>query len=403
MNDDLSTGYLDESRRPFNTKTVTTGILFSFLCILSCLIFLRIQWLLPGAYYASGIQYQLLGGIPVLAWTVFLLFNRIPVLNRNQFWKLFALAVILRIILVDVPPVQSSDIYRYIWEGRLHWEGINPYRYPPDNPGLFYLNDNLHERINHGHLPAIYPPLTQWWNALAVYPGYCLTGRPIPWMKMAYIFWDLMTLLLLPTWLKRNRMNSSWSVVWAFHPLVIIEFSGNGHLDSLMIFLMLAAMCLTARPNNGKISRKCKICNAPAVAILLAGAVSAKIIPILAFPFFVWQLKRRAAWLLLVPILFLFSYLPYQSAGFSGLILSAREYLTVWAGPAPAFSLITICSGGNDQIARLVYQTLVAILVAVATLVAIVVAIPVAIRGRRMLAQKNLDIDFIPESCLYVL
>ena len=58
----------------------------------------------------------------------------------------------------------------------------------------------------------------------------------------------------------------------------------------------------------------------------------------------------------------MFSYLPYQSAGFSGLILSPREYLTAWAGPAPAFSLITICSGGNDQVARFAYQSLVVIL-----------------------------------------
>jgi alpha-1,6-mannosyltransferase len=351
--------------RPVNTRYVTTGTLLSFAFILFCLVSIRVQWLRPGANYGSGLYQQLLAGIPIIIWTIFLLYNRIPALNRKQHWLLLILAVALRFVLIDVPPAQSDDIYRYIWEGRLHWEGFNPYQHAPDDPVLFHLRDTLHARINHGYLPAIYPPLTQWWNALAVYPGYYLADHPIAWMKLAYIFWDLMILLLLPCWLKKNKLNPAWTLVWAFHPLVIIEFSGNGHLDSMMIFLMLAATHLASDRKETADPAVYNRWIAPTTAGLLAAAVSTKIVPILVVPFFMWQMKRRAGWLLLVPILFVLAYLPYNNAGMSGIMHSIREYMTVWASSAPAFSFLKICSGGNDLVARYAYRIMISALVVI--------------------------------------
>jgi len=34
------------------------------------------------------------------------------------------------------PPYLSTDVYRYVWDGRVLGAGINPYRYIPTDPGL---------------------------------------------------------------------------------------------------------------------------------------------------------------------------------------------------------------------------------------------------------------------------
>jgi hypothetical protein len=47
----------------------------------------------------------------------------------------------MRLALLFVEPYLSSDIYRYIWDGRVQAAGINPYRYVPNAPELAQLRD----------------------------------------------------------------------------------------------------------------------------------------------------------------------------------------------------------------------------------------------------------------------
>jgi len=47
------------------------------------------------------------------------------------------------------PPRLSTDIYRYIWDGRLQGAGINPYLYVPVDPRLARLrDDSIYPNIN---------------------------------------------------------------------------------------------------------------------------------------------------------------------------------------------------------------------------------------------------------------
>ena len=68
----------------------------------------------------------------------------------------------MRLIVVAAPPV-SSDIYRYIWDGRVQAAGINPYRYVPADEALRTLRDEaIYPSINRAdYAPTIYPPAAQ--------------------------------------------------------------------------------------------------------------------------------------------------------------------------------------------------------------------------------------------------
>ncbi|MFC1890641.1 hypothetical protein ACFL4G_12885, partial [Thermodesulfobacteriota bacterium] len=42
------------------------------------------------------------------------------------------LSLLFRVTLVLAPPSLSDDIYRYLWEGRLVLDGVNPFTHPPE-------------------------------------------------------------------------------------------------------------------------------------------------------------------------------------------------------------------------------------------------------------------------------
>src|SRR5262249_19279032 len=53
---------------------------------------------------------------------------------------LFGLAILMRALILFAPP-HSTDVFRYVWDGRVQADGINPYRYIPADPALAHLRD----------------------------------------------------------------------------------------------------------------------------------------------------------------------------------------------------------------------------------------------------------------------
>src|SRR5262245_31348495 len=43
-------------------------------------------------------------------------------------WLVVGTAIILRVMLLATEPLLSTDIYRYVWDGKVQAAGINPYR-----------------------------------------------------------------------------------------------------------------------------------------------------------------------------------------------------------------------------------------------------------------------------------
>ena len=59
-------------------------------------------------------------------------------------------------------PLLSSDIYRYVWDGRVQAAGINPYRYfPPMTRWRFCARDDLSHINRADFAVTIYPPVAQ--------------------------------------------------------------------------------------------------------------------------------------------------------------------------------------------------------------------------------------------------
>ncbi len=157
-----------------------------------------------------------------------------------------AFAVGFRLTLLFSPPLLSDDVYRYVWDGKVANMGISPYRYAPDSDNLTGLRDDvIYPKINHKSVPAIYPPLMQ-----HLFRGVTLLSPSVTAVKFAVLFFDIGTLFVLFLILKFLERSLAWALVYAWNPLVVIEFAGSGHGDSAGIFFLMLGIYLAMRARS---------------------------------------------------------------------------------------------------------------------------------------------------------
>jgi alpha-1,6-mannosyltransferase len=219
-------------------------------------------------------------------------------LPRRTLWAILGCAVLMRCILLATPPFLSTDIYRYVWDGRVQAAGINPYRYVPAAPELASLRDeDIYPHINRANAATtIYPPVAQAVFFLVTPMGAGLTG-----MKVAMTAFEGLAIAVLLCLLARAGLPRERVLIYAWNPVAVWEIAGNGHVDGAAIGFI--ALALLARVHRR-----------PAlIGIALAGATLVKLLPICLFPA-LWQ-----RWDWRMPLAFIatlvLAYLPYLGVG----------------------------------------------------------------------------------------
>lgn len=194
-------------------------------------------------------------------------------------------AVLLRLVVLAGDPGLSDDINRYIWEAEVIARGVSPYAHAPDAPRLAELRaelPGLHAAVNHPETPAAYPPVVQALGLVASQAARLAGGEGEAFVPRARLLLrlfaalaDLLVLVPLGALLRARGAPPGRLVVWAWSPLVALEFAGSGHFDALGIALWIAALASLfgpgARPARGM--------------GLLAAAAMTKLLPLCSLPF----------------------------------------------------------------------------------------------------------------------
>ena len=154
------------------------------------------------------------------------------------------LAAAMRILPLAGPPMLSSDVYRYIWDGRVQAQGINPYRYLPAAPELAFLRDTvIYPYINRSEeAPTIYPPAAQ-----LIFAAVSQVWSSVFGMKLAMAGFETLATACVIALLGRAGLPRSRVLIYAWNPLVVWEFAGNGHIDAASIGLIALAWLLASR------------------------------------------------------------------------------------------------------------------------------------------------------------
>src|SRR5579883_310631 len=217
--------------------------------------------------------------------------------SRRYFLYLLGFGIVMRAMLLFAPP-HSSDVYRYVWDGRVQAEGINPYRYIPADPALTRLRDaDIYVNINRREFaPTIYPPAAQ-----AVFFAASRLSESVIMMKAAMLAFEALAIWALIQLLAARGLPIVLAALYLLHPLPIWEIAGSGHIDSVAVAFLLLA--LLAAEKGKRFSS----------GATLAAGVLTKYFPLALTPAIYrrWDWRMPAA---LIAAAFAL-YLPYLSVG----------------------------------------------------------------------------------------
>lgn len=192
---------------------------------------------------------------------------------------LMAVAAVLRLSLLPLPPALSDDLVRYLWDGRVVSAGLNPYRLAPESEELSELRDERWLNIPHKHVPTVYPPLALLTFSIATHFLWPEIG-----LKLVLALADLAGCFLLIRLAEALGLPPGRAIWYAWSPLVCLETAGMGHVDALGACAMIAASLLIVRKPQR-----------PVEAALATGAAAlVKIIPVIALP--VWARHSGRPW-----------------------------------------------------------------------------------------------------------
>ena len=87
-----------------------------------------------------------------------LLIQRVEI-SLTKIIQIIFVILLLKIIAIIYLPIGSDDFYRYLWDGKVLANGINPFQYVPNSMELSYLHsDILPKMVSYPNLPTIYFP-----------------------------------------------------------------------------------------------------------------------------------------------------------------------------------------------------------------------------------------------------
>jgi alpha-1,6-mannosyltransferase len=174
-----------------------------------------------------------------IAWTASHIAERAGVVR--SLWVIGVVAIGLRGAVLMMEPLLSSDIYRYIWDGRVQATGINPYRHVPADPALASLRDAaIYPNINRADSAVtIYPPVAQMFFFIVT-----RVSDSVTMMRLAFLACEAVTATMIVLMLRQLGQPVTRLAAYLWHPLAIWEIANSGHIDALMIALMMTGLWL---------------------------------------------------------------------------------------------------------------------------------------------------------------
>lgn len=205
-----------------------------------------------------------------------LYFYIIKSVNRFSFSLCIGLAVFLRVLAVFSLPELSDDYFRFIWDGKMIVDHINPFQFTPQEFLALHHADTymnyLYTNMNSQEYHSVYPPVLQYIFCLAVFlfPQNAYGSAII--MKLFILIAECVSIRVLFLYaLKKNlpERNILWYVL---NPMIIVELTGNVHFEALMLCFLILSFYLLEK-------KKLLL-----PAIFWALAIATKMIPLMLGP-----------------------------------------------------------------------------------------------------------------------
>ncbi len=214
------------------------------------------------------------------------------------------IGVFFRLLLLFAMPALSDDFYRFVWDGRLLANGINPYTILPADfiNSINYQNNvenNLiFSRLNSPNYYTVYPPL----NQLIFATSATLSKGSLFGNVIALRIFVLLAEISLLFMLMKNKYSDKFNL-YSFNPLIIIELTGNLHFEGVVMCFLVLALSMGVK------DRKLLVFS----SFLFACAVCVKMLPLIFIPLIIKQLgwKKGIFYASMVGVFTALFFLPF--------------------------------------------------------------------------------------------
>lgn len=262
-------------------------------------------------YYFLGFEVDRAQSLILIPLYLTLFFCSYPLIFKNySLNQVLGIGILFRLIFLVSTPLLSQDFFRFLWDGMLLSNGLNPYEATPDflnqTAPLFSTPFSQELYKGMGTLSAEhysnYPPINQLGFYLASLIGgnsilaNIISIRVLLILADLGVFWFGIKLL---DYLNRSKKRIG---LYFLNPLIIVELTGNLHWEGFMIFFFIFGLYLIFVKNKWKWA-----------TIPMAISVASKLIPLLILPLFWRFLKPKKSMLfglLTLLCLFLF-FIPF--------------------------------------------------------------------------------------------
>jgi hypothetical protein len=257
--------------------------------------------------------------------------------NRAVLWLVLLGALAFRLTLFPYPPSLSTDVHRYRWDGHVQNAGWNPYAVAPTDPRLAPLRDPGWAVMPAPEIPTMYPPLSE----LVFRATWRVLPGPVGF-RLPFLLADLAVAAMLAGWIRSAGGRNYQIAIYAWNPLVVVEFASSGHNDALAIAGVIATLLIIRR------------LPAMSTLTLTAGALS-KAFPIVLLPLALfragWPGKLRG-WLAAAgcTVLAAVCIWPYRHAGheFLGML---KYYQLTWRNYNSSIYPVLLWATGSHELA----------------------------------------------------
>jgi len=245
--------------------------------------------------------------------------------------------IIFRLTLFPTINTTSPDVSRYLWEGKILYHGYNPFILSPDDTQLAKFHNDLYDKVTYKDMPAIYPPVAQGAFVLA----YLISGEALTGLKVIYLAFDLLIIFMILKLLYIKKIDLNNIILYAWMPLILLEYFVNTHLDLVGIFFMISFIFLM---------EKNKVIGA---SVFFTLAFLTKMYPIILLPLIFKKagVRKSLYFLLIFLFLSLVIYIPFIYKDTS-VFSSLSTYLQKWQFNSSVYYLLKY-QLGNEQLARL--------------------------------------------------
>ncbi len=244
--------------------------------ILACCIYSYIS------YFLKREQFVFLICLITILFSIYYFQIKLKYYNSWSIW-------LPRVLLIFSTPTLSDDFYRYMLDGQLISQFINPYTQLPSLTYPYY------EQLNSPHYYSIYPPFAQFIFGICSY---------ISQNKIIIFIISFKTILCIADYLTLKniqKLKITNAYLYFLNPLIIIEFSGNMHLESLAI-CFISFYLVYKNKENTILS-----------ALFISFAILIKLLPALLLYPIILKIKQKKNFNLIIYvfIICLFAYLPF--------------------------------------------------------------------------------------------